>query len=290
MTNFSDIEKSTFSGQPFQLYEFVRNSGGTDFFWRYNSTDRDLIYAGNVFTATPIYDGGIKLSGEAASTEFQVTLPATSDFASAYRLSGTVPSDTVYLRVRRSHGPFIVDLGEAYPVVIEARLVWIGTVDGITQTDDIKTVITCAMLSASFRRNGLRYGYQRNCPHVLYASNTCKVVKTDFDVVGTLTAVDGLQISATEFDTMPDGWFDGGFIEYLLASGMTERRMILSHSGADLNLLGFPAELAIGSTVTAFAGCDRTVTTCLTKFNNLANHGGFPHTPGRSPYDGMPVF
>lgn len=287
---FPIYEDSTFSGQPVQLYEFNLVSDGTNHFWRYNGSDRDLFYAGNLFKQIPISDEGIKLSGEALSTDFQVTLPITEDFCSTFRNEGTVPSDTVFLRVRRVHAADISDIDSAVPTVTDGRLVWVGTVNGITQLDDIRARVTCAMLAASFRRGGLRYGYQRNCPHVLYAPLTCKKNRNDFKITGSVSAISGNQVQSAVFGTVPDGWLSGGFIEYDLASGIVERRMILSHAGTTVILLGFAPELVAGSLVSAFAGCDRTVDTCVNKFDNLANMGGFPHTPGRNPFDGQPVF
>lgn len=286
---FLTLEKSTAEGSPVQLYEFQRTSGGTDYFWRYNSSDRDLTYSGNLHKASAISDDGVRLSGEAASTEFIVTMPITEDFCEQFRLSGTVPSDTIYLRVRRAHAADIGDLDGAVPTVNEARVTWVGTVNGVAQLDDIKAKVTCAMLAASFRRGGLRYGYSRNCPHILYGAQ-CTLNAEDFKATGAVDTVDGTQISGTTFDGFPDGDFTGGYIEYDLPSGMVERRMIISHIGANLVLLGFPAGLLAGDTISAFKGCDRIVKTCDTKFNNLLNFGGFPHTPGRNPFDGNPVF
>jgi hypothetical protein len=73
---FSSLERSTFSGRPLQLYQFLRTSNGVDHYWRYNGADRDLTYLGNVYTAVSISDEGVRLTGEAASSEFQITLPA----------------------------------------------------------------------------------------------------------------------------------------------------------------------------------------------------------------------
>lgn len=284
---FPVLEESTFSGSPIQFYDFQRE----DFHWRYNTSDRDITYNSNLYKAVPISDEGITLSGEAAATDFNVTLPVTAEFYASFRLSGTVPSDTIYLRVRRGHAADITGIDGATPVISDTRLVWIGTVNGVTQLDDIRAKVTCAMLSTSFRRGGLRYGYQRNCPHVLYAANTCKVDRESFKLIGILTSVVGTTLKAVNFAAAPeDGWLKGGFIEYPLDSGFTERRMILRHTGDTIHILGFPLDLVVGSVVTAFAGCDRTVNTCLNKFNNLDNMGGFPHSPGRSPYDGKPVF
>jgi uncharacterized phage protein (TIGR02218 family) len=43
--------------------------------------------------------------------------------------------------------------------------------------------------------------------------------------------------------------------------------------------LPLPSPPAPGDTVTLYAGCDRTMATCNSKFNNLANFGGQPFIP-----------
>lgn len=288
----NQYEIHPFSGRPFQLYEFLRTSNGVDYYWRYNSSDRDVWYNSQKWKAIPIIDNGIRLSGEAQSTDLEVTVPINEEFTEQFRLSGSVPSDTVWLRIRRCHvGDIDFTTDPTQPTIIpDALVIWIGTVNGINQTGELEAKVRCSMLSASLRRGGLRYGYQKNCPHVLYAPNTCKANKEDFRTTGEVMAIDGNKITVDEFGDQDEGWFDGGWVEYTLASGMVERRMILTSTGSDIFIMGLPAGMAVGDTISAFAGCDRTVTECVEKFDNLANMGGFPHSPGRNPFDGQPVF
>jgi uncharacterized phage protein (TIGR02218 family) len=164
-------------------------------------------------------------------------------------------------------------------------------VDGLTQVGDIEAQITCSMLAASFARGGLRYGWVKYCPHVLYAPLTCRVDKADFRADTFVTGVSGNRITSADFALFDDGWFSGGFIEFVPAtSNYTERRMVTKHAGDTLTLLGSAVGLVVGGAVTAYAGCARTVRACLDKFGNYDNYGGFPHQPGRNPYDGNPVF
>lgn len=284
-------EQHAFSGRPVLLYEFFRVSNGTTYSWYYTNGDRNVFYNGVEWKKTNISDDGVRLSAEAASTDLVVTMPITEPFCDQFRLNGTTPSDTVWLRVRRVHVGDIDGIdGDTPTVLADALLVWQGTVNGINQTDNLTAKVRCSMVSASLRRSGLRYGYQKNCPHILYMSNTCRMNKADFLIPATVTAIDGLTISAAEFDAQDDGWFNGGFIEYILPSGMMERRMIVSHVGADITITGLPVGMAVDDVISAYPGCDRTIDTCVAKFNNLANFGGFPHSPGRNPFDGNPVF
>jgi uncharacterized phage protein (TIGR02218 family) len=100
----------------------------------------------------------------------------------------------------------------------------------------------------------------------------------------------GQIITADAFGDFEDGWFTGGFIEYLLPTGFLETRMINRHIGTSIRVLSGIVGMAVGDPIVAYPGCKRTVRACIDKFDNYDNYGGFPHIPGRSPYDGQPVF
>jgi uncharacterized phage protein (TIGR02218 family) len=286
----STYEKSAFSGRPLQLYRFLRSSGGTDFYWRYNGSDRDLTYLSNLYAAVSISDGGIKLTGEAAASEFKITLPAVSQLCDDFRGSGSAPSDTIYAHVFRAHVDDISGLDTDVPTVESAALVWAGTVDGLTQITDTEMQITCSTLAASFKRGGLRYTWQKNCPHVLYNPLTCKADKTAFRVDATVDTAYGNIITSSELAAFADSWFLGGYIEYMLPSGFIETRLINRHIGASIRVLAPVVGVAPGDPLVVYPGCKRTVRACIDKFDNYDNYGGFPHIPGRSPFDGNPVF
>jgi len=88
----STLERSAFSGRPLNLYQFLRSSGGTDFYWRYTGADRDLIYNTFTYEALAISDEGIRMTGEAASAEFNVTLPAFARAHGSTAASGVLLS------------------------------------------------------------------------------------------------------------------------------------------------------------------------------------------------------
>jgi uncharacterized phage protein (TIGR02218 family) len=116
------------------------------------------------------------------------------------------------------------------------------------------------------------------------------VDKNAFRVDATVDAVHGLIVTSGEFGMFDDGWFTGGFIEYLTVDGFLETRMINRHIGTSIRVLTPILGMNVGDPVVAYPGCKRTVRDCIDKFNNFGNYGGFPNIPGRSPYDGNPVF
>ncbi|WVX90535.1 tail assembly protein [Vibrio phage VpP2 MP] len=66
------------------------------------------------------------------------------------------------------------------------------------------------------------------------------------------------------------------------------RRYIMSSDATGILLDAVPIGLAVGMEVSLVAGCDRTKATCQSKFNNLANYGGYLAVPTKNPFqDGI---
>ena len=57
-----------------------------------------------------------------------------------------------------------------------------------------------------------------------------------------------------------------------------------------MTLLGGSYSLLVGTSVYGYIGCQRTAQYCNDVVGNLDNYGGFEQMPGRSPFDGNPVF
>lgn len=269
---YSERELSNFDGKPILLYEFSRAALA----WRYCTADRDITYDEQLYSAVAISDAGVKQTGDTKVETFDVTLPATAAVPLLWR--GVAPSEKIWLRVRRLH------YGD-----LDTQAVFVGSIAQVSQTDEATSVLSCQSIVASLRSSGLRLGWQRGCPHMLY-DNQCKVDKAAYAWNATITALDGVNVQAAEFAAKPNGWFTGGFLEWSLGSGAYERRMIQAHQGNLVGLLGSTYGLSVGMPVTAYPGCNLTGATCANKFNNIANYGGVLHLPGKSPFDGNLVF
>jgi uncharacterized phage protein (TIGR02218 family) len=276
---FEDFENSNYGGTPVVLYQFSRGAQN----WFYTDADQDIVRYINRFVAYPISNAGITQSGEPSQDDVTVTMPWDSPVVALFR--GIPPALPVYLRIYRRHATDIDDDEDT-----GTPLVWMGTVGQVRRTKPGTAEITCNTLVKSFERNGVRLGWTRTCPYALYDPATCKADKSLHATLAEITSVTGVAVVAAVFATLPAGTLSGGFIEWLIAPDTYERRTIEIHAGDTLTLLGSTDGLEVGSRVTAFAGCDRTVQTCNDKFNNLGNNGSAPTLPGRSPFDGNPVF
>lgn len=270
---FNTIELSNDEGRPIFLYAFALGAAT----WRYTSSDADVTLNGYKWTAVPISDNGVKLTGEAATDNLEITAPST--IAPAQMFIGTPPSQSIMVSIYHYHE------GDS-----NAVLGYVGEVYQVNQPQPGTAVITCDTISASMQRDGLRLAWQRNCPYALYDELTCRADKTKYakplvvvDIVDNLVKFNGL-------DGVADGVLDGGFIEWQHPSRGTEFRAIEKQTGAVCEMFGLADGLYYGLTVNAYPGCSRTTSDCIGKFNNLDNYGGVPDLPGKSPFDGDPVF
>lgn len=166
---------------------------------------------------------------------------------------------------------------------------WIGSIANVKYPAPNRCEINCRPLSASMDVDGLTLAWSRPCGYSIYDGN-CLVDRNQFRVPGVVQGIDGASITSGAFDALPDGWFSGGFVEWDIGGGEVDRRGIEQHVGGKLTLMGGSDGLTLSSAVSVYPGCPQTIQACNDKFDNLLRYGGFWHQPGKSPFDGMPIF
>jgi uncharacterized phage protein (TIGR02218 family) len=123
--------------------------------------------------------------------------------------------------------------------------------------------------------------------------------------VATVAAIrDRYRIEISGLSGFAAGWFGFGTAAWSSGrrQGLTDQVQTHARLGsADIFSFGAPVGdwLAIGDTLTATAGCDKSFATCKAKFANPVNFRGFPHIPGNdvvlaypqpgARYDGAPL-
>lgn len=270
--SYNIIETSNDNGRPVFLYEFRL----LDKYWRYTSADAKVSMLGSIWEPMGMSDDGIKQTGEAKTDALNLTMPNTCPVVGLF--IGTPPGSPVTLIMRRFH------LGDT-----DAAVCYVGEVTTINEGSPTVSTVTCATLSATMDRNGLRLAWSRGCPHALYDSQ-CRVNKEQFRVDATIKTVGAGTVVSDAFKARPDGYFAGGFIEWIDPKYGVERRGIELHVGDTITIFGTVDGLAGGYILKTYPGCPRTTEACDTIFNNLDNYGGCPTMPDRSPFDGNPIF
>ncbi len=267
---FEAYEQSVQLGAPVELYEFAV---GLDTY-RYTSADHNVEYLGRTFTARPMQRGAVEVSMEKARNNMTIKAPRDLPLADLYRVQP--PSEVVTLSIFRYH--------EIDPDA-ERVVIWMGRVLNVKWEQTSTVSIHCEPVTGSLSRPGLRRLFQRQCPHVLYGTK-CGVSKATYLTETALTAVSNTTLTSPAFDALADNYLSGGMIEFDLPSGNVERRFITSHIGANIVISLPSSDIGVGVTVRAYPGCDHTISTCHSKFNNHSNFGGFPYIPQKNPMEG----
>ena len=143
--------------------------------------------------------------------------------------------------------------------------------------------------------------FQRLCSADL-GDARCKLALTapDFACDGTVLAGATQIVFAASLErAYESGFFTGGKLTFTSGANSGASCQVKDHTVAgDVSfLLWTPLAhaIAIGDRFTVTAGCDKTLATCRHKFNNIANHRGFPHMPGNDilisyPNSSDPIF
>jgi uncharacterized phage protein (TIGR02218 family) len=269
---YDALERSNDSGAPVKLFEFQL---GTTY-WRYCAGQIDVVYGGYTYSAIAVSHGDIVMSGDTQSDEMSVQISSAADVTDLF--SGTPPSQSLAIRIRSKHH------GDS-----EAPVIWTGIVKSSTRTSRAEVTFLCNSLLSTLTRSGLRLSWGRGCPHVLY-DGSCRVNPASYATAVQVQDMNGNTLVSTGLAMLPDAYFAGGFLSFTGPWGGTERRGIEYHVGTNIQLLSPTDGISVGDWILVYPGCDRVTLTCQSKFNNLANYGGFPHLPVKSPFDGDPVF
>ncbi len=280
---FLDLEQSTEDGRPIALYQFTLNSQ----VWRYTSAAEKITADGHEWLPAAISDDGTKQTGEIVNDAMTITAPTWIGPAQVF-MSGA-PSSLMQVALFGKHE------GSADLVAV-----YLGEVTQINPVNAAQARFTCENLASSMRRQGLRIAWQRTCPYALYDSLTCKVDKAAWAVPFFVLAVNGFDVTIVVTDPKANGYFSGGFIEWVHPIKGREYLPIDNNVAVTpldvigvffewvltLNLLADPGDLYVGASGTAYPGCNFTPAACQA-FDNYANYGGIPDLPGKSPFDGM---
>lgn len=129
--------------------------------------------------------------------------------------------------------------------------------------------------------------YQQTCD-VNLGSIKCGVDLTSppYKGVGTVTlADDNRQFTASGLASYSAGWFTQGKAVWLTGANAGLSIEVKSHgvsgSGATIEIWQAMSEdILVGDTFEITAGCDKSLSTCQQKFNNILNFRGCPHMPG----------
>lgn len=272
--DFLAAASSVETSQPREIYEII---AGTTVY-RFASGARDIFYGGNLYTAASVARSELKVpqvGGDSANLE--VSLPIDHPLVSRYFQIG-VPPRRVSVVLRQLQGAL-------------AEIIWAGEVTSMAcDGDNVEaTLLVPPRVSESAERTLPTVTLGRSCLHLLY-DTMCKIPRTLGSTYFSTPVmhVDGREVTI-DLGVLPSDparadWAVGGELYHPMSG---ERMSVFAQddvSPGSLTLtkltLQLPIlELTTGDTVEVYAGCDHSLETCVNKFGNRQNYGGFPQMP-----------
>jgi uncharacterized phage protein (TIGR02218 family) len=149
----------------------------------------------------------------------------------------------------------------------------VAQIDSIGRTSAQVTVASdLVLLDIDMPRNC----YQANCQHVLYDAN-CGVVAGTYSTSGNVGA--GSTRTQIEWSGAASAHQQGTIT--LTSGANTGVTATIKSAGSSWLQLAYPLPYApaAGDVFSASYGCDRTMATCQSRFNNLSQFRGFPFVP-----------
>ena len=173
--SYIEVETSTASGLPIELYEFVRGVQ----YWRFNNTDGDYIRAGLTYKTMQVERGKIQQTSDPDKNDLTLTFPRSLQFAvSMLRHS---PEEVTTLTIYRGH------IGDDDFITY-----WKGRILAVTASGN-EIEMNLESIFTSMQRYGLRARFEYGCRHALYSTRRGK--RADTNLLPSLTS--GLEMIST---------------------------------------------------------------------------------------------
>jgi uncharacterized phage protein (TIGR02218 family) len=197
----------------------------------------------------------------ASDTLAGISWPAAA--RGGYLDGGTVLVETAYLT--------------SWPTVIGTEHVFSGTVSEVDPSRaSVKVTVKSLLelLNQPFPRNV----YQGVCVHTVYDSG-CTLAKATYTQTGSFTGSPST-LGGSSANGAAAGYFEQGVITFTSGPNAGLKRTVKTFSGGTFTwALPLPVAPSAGATFSVFAGCDKTMATCGSKFSNLQHFGGQPFIP-----------
>lgn len=124
-----------------------------------------------------------------------------------------------------------------------------------------------------------RETYQPACLNQIYDVN-CGLNPATWSVSGTVTGVNGTTTWLQSALGQAAAYFDKGVLTFTSGANSGQSRTVKAFAGGVFQFsLGFWEPISVGHTFTVRPGCDQTLSTCTSKFNNRLRYRGHPFVP-----------
>lgn len=259
---YETYDQSVEDSSPVELFLFTQGVES----YAYCAGDVDVTYLSYLFRSSQIKRERIVQSDDIFKDGCKLTFARDHEFASTF--TSYVPDQVTSVTIYRGH---LTDPDNDFSVVWKGRVI-----NG--RPDDNKIVLECESLYSTMRNPGLRAGYEYTCRHLLYGVK-CGVSAVLYRTATIISSFDtAIDLIVPGASAHADGYYTGG----ILVTDTGARRFIISHAGSSIKISRPLSNTDAGQSVEIYAGCDHVHSTCVNKFGNHLNFGGFKDIPTKN--------
>ena len=278
----------TGDGRPVELLTF-RNGNN-----EYRYTNANNIVMNGAFEHTPVAytRTAPSQSKDADDSQLRIKLPGSNPVALLYR--EILQSNITTVTIERYH---------ANDPANDIQIFWKGQLGSVTVSDGTATMLCIPFTQGTDEIP--RYTYQGLCNYYLFEGQTCRVTKNNFRFVSTITGmltptliqVSGLRVQAGALDALVTSSLSSEELDQYWLNGYCRvesgefRRIVDNPAGTGSPLDPDVIQITFafisanpGDTIEVYAGCKRDTDTCVRKYDNLVNYGGWPTVPVVNPF------
>lgn len=122
--------------------------------------------------------------------------------------------------------------------------------------------------------------YTPSC-RVKFGDNSCKLNLEAYTVIGEITGIISNRIFSDSSREEENGYFTNGKITFTSGANTGLTMEVKEYSTDSIMLvLPMPYPVETGDGYSMIAGCDKSFSTCITRFDNAVNFRAEPHVPG----------
>lgn len=156
-----------------------------------------------------------------------------------------------------------------------------GNVSDIDRPNKVEAAIQVRSIFELLDQQLPRNVYQAQCNNSLYdvPCGISRAAKTETSTVSTASDSLRLNFGASSLGHA-DGYFDLGAVRFTSGANNGVLRTVRRHASGVITLVQpLPLPAAVGDTFSIYPGCDRSLTTCNSKFSNSNRFRGYPYIP-----------
>lgn len=259
--SYEDFEYSVQDGAPIELFSFISDGGGLEYY--YTNNDTEISFGGKIYEPIHIRRAAISVSAvtaQPATIDFE--LDRNSDLGELYSLPHAPP--TLFVRVWRTHE------GST-----DYRKMFLGRSHNFMPNEETIVVQTKPYIEGLIHRTLPANTLNGRCNHT-FLDARCGLNRADFTWNTSVVSING------QYVTVGNDFNDNGALKFgdLIING--EYRFILDNVNNVIKVR-YPFTIASpGDAAELVMGCRKTKPAC-DEFNNYARFGGNNLTPMINP-------